>query len=157
MALLDELKADQLAARKSNDRLKADLLTTLIGEASQITTEEFKRGVTEVTDEKVAATVAKFLKNTKLTLENLASERARLIDAGSDASKVDQRIEAAETELAILSSYGPKQMTESELRKVIDDFRAQNPDANVGTIMAHLKTNFGGQYDGKTASALARG
>ena len=26
MALLDELKADQLAARKSNDRLKADLL-----------------------------------------------------------------------------------------------------------------------------------
>ena len=48
-------------------------------------------------------------------------------------------------------------MTESELRKVIDDFRAQNPDANVGTIMAHLKTNFGGQYDGKTASALARG
>ena len=157
MALLDELKADQLAARKSNDRLKADLLTTLIGEASQITTEEFKRGVTEVTDEKVAATVAKFLKNTKLTLENLASERARLTEAGSDASKVDQRIEAAETELAILSSYGPKQMTESELRKVIDDFRAQNPDANVGTIMAHLKTNFGGQYDGKAASALARG
>ena len=157
MALLDELKADQLAARKSNDRLKADLLTTLIGEASQITTEEFKRGVTEVTDEKVAATVAKFLKNTKLTLENLASERARLIDAGADASKVHQRIEAAETELAILSSYGPKQMTEAQLREVVDDFRAKNPDANVGTIMAHLKTNFGGQYDGKAASALARG
>ena len=157
MALLDELKADQLAARKSNDRLKADLLTTLIGEASQITTEEFKRGVTEVTDEKVAATVAKFLKNTKLTLENLASERARLIDAGADASKVDQRIEAAETELAILSSYGPKQMTEAQLREVVDDFRAKNPDANVGSIMAHLKTSFGGQYDGKAASALARG
>lgn len=45
MALLDELKADQLAARKVNDRLKADLLTTLVGEATQITTEEFKRGV----------------------------------------------------------------------------------------------------------------
>ncbi|MFN3875262.1 MAG: hypothetical protein ACK4L7_05045, partial [Flavobacteriales bacterium] len=105
MALLDQLKADQLSARKSNDRLKADLLTTLIGEATQITTEEFKRGVTDVTDEKVAATVAKFLKNTKLILENLASERARLIEAGSDASKVDQRIKAAETELAILSSY----------------------------------------------------
>lgn len=157
MALLDELKADQLAARKSNDRLKADLLTTLIGEATQITTEEFKRGVTEVTDEKVAATVAKFLKNTKQTLENLASERARLIDAGADASKVDQRITAADTELAILSAYGPKQMTESELRQAIDDFRAKNPDANVGTIMAHLKTNFAGQYDGKAASALARG
>jgi uncharacterized protein len=157
MALLEELKADQLAARKLNDRLKADLLTTVIGEATQITTEEFKRGVTEITDEKVAATVAKFLKNTKLTLENLASERTRLIEARSDASKVDQRIKAAETELAILSSYGPKQMTESELRQAINDFRAENPDANVGAIMAHLKTNFGGQYDGKAASALARG
>jgi len=156
MALLDQLKADQLTARKLGDRLKADVLTTLIGEATQITTEEFKRGVTEVTDEKVVATVAKFLKNTKLTLENLATERARLIDAGSDASKVDERIKAAETELAILSSYGPKQMTEAELRAAIDDFRARNPDANVGAIMAHLKASFGGQYDGKTASALAR-
>jgi len=156
MALLDELKADQLAARKLNDRLRADLLTTLIGEATQITTEEFKRGVTEVTDEKVVATVAKFLKNTKLTLENLASERARLIDAGGDASKVDARLKAAETELAILSSYGPRQMTESELREAIDDFRAENPGANVGAIMAYLKASFGGQYDGKTASALAK-
>jgi len=157
MALLDQLKADQLAARKSNDRLKADVLTTLIGEATQITTEEFKRGVTEVTDEKVVATVAKFLKNTKLTLDNLASERARLAEAGGDAAKVEDRIRAAETELAILSSYGPKQMTEAELRTAIDEFRAANPEANVGAIMAHLKASFGGQYDGKTASALARG
>jgi hypothetical protein len=104
----------------------------------------------------VVATVAKFLKNTKLTLENLATERARLIEAGGDVSKVDERARAAETELAILSTYGPKQMTESELREAIDDFRAKNPDANVGTIMAHLKTSFGGQYDGKAASALAR-
>lgn len=157
MALLDELKADQLGARKANDRLKADLLTTLIGEATQITTEEFKRGVTEVTDEKVAATVAKFLKNTKLTLENLASERARLGDAGGEASKIAARVTAAETELAILSSYSPKQMTEAELKAAIDAFRAATPDANVGAIMAHLKASFGGQYDGKTASALARG
>jgi uncharacterized protein YqeY len=157
MALLDELKADQLAARKSNDRLKADLLTTLIGEATQITTEEFKRGVTAVTDEKVAATVAKFLKSTKLTLENLASERARLIETGGDASKVDARITAAESEQAILSSYSPKQMTEAELREAINAFRAGNPDANVGAIMAHLKESFGGRYDGKAASALARG
>ncbi len=156
MALLDDIKADQLAARKAGDRLKADLLTTLIGEATQITTEEFKRGVTQVTDEKVIATVAKFLKNTKLTLENLATERARLTEVGGDVSKVDGRVKAAETELAILSAYGPRQMTDSELREAINAFRTSNPDANVGTIMAHLKTSFGGQYDGKTASALAK-
>ena len=113
MDLLDEIKADQLAARKLGDRLKADVLTTLIGEATQITTEEFKRGVTEVTDEKVVATVAKFSKNTKLTLENLATERARLIQAGGDVSKVDERVGAAETELAILSAYGARPSTTS--------------------------------------------
>lgn len=156
MDLIDKIRADQLAARKLNDRLKADVLTTLIGEATQITTEEFKRGVTEVTDEKIVATVAKFLKNTKLTLENLASERVRLIEAGGDASKVEERARAAEAELAILSEYGPKQMSDSELREAINDFRTRNPDANVGTIMAHLKTSFGGRYDGKAASTLAR-
>ena len=132
MALLDDIKADQLAARKAGDRLKADLLTTLIGEATQITTEEFKRGVTQVTDEKVIATVAKFLKNIKLTLENLATERARLTEVGGDVSKVDGRAKAAETELAILSAYGPRQMTDSELREAINAFRTSNPDANVG-------------------------
>ena len=156
MALLDQLKADQLAARKLNARLKAGVLTTLIGEATQITTEEFKRGVTEVTDEKVVATIAKFLKNTKLTLENLATERARLIEAGGDASMVEERTKAAEAELAILTSYGPRQLTEAQLREVINDFRVKNPDADVGSIMAHLKTSFGGQYDGKAASALAK-
>lgn len=156
MPLLDKIKADQLAARKLNDRLKADVLTTLIGEATQITTEEFKRGVTEVTDEKVVATVAKFLKNTKLTLENLATERTRLIEAGGDASKVDERTKAAEAEAAILSSYGPAQMTEAELREVINDFRAKNPGANVGAVMAYLKASFGGRYDGKAASTLAK-
>ena len=157
MALLDALKTDQLAARKLNARLKADLLTTLIGEASQISTEEFKRGVTEVTDEKVAATVAKFLKNTRVTLENLEAERARLVAAGRDAAMVDARIEAARAELSILTAYGPSQMSEVELRKAIGDFRAQNPEAGVGAIMAHLKSAFGGRYDGKLASALARG
>ncbi len=156
MALLDELKADQLAARKANARLKADLLTTLIGEAAQITTEEFKRGVTEVTDDKVAATIAKFVKSTKQTLENLATERARRLQTGADASKVDERITAAEAELAVLSAYGPKQMSPAQLREVIDAFRADTPGANVGMIMAHLKANFAGQYDGKAASALAK-
>lgn len=156
MALLDELKADQLAARKAKARLKADLLTTLIGEAAQITTEEFKRGVTQVTDDKVAATLAKFVKNTKQTLESLASERARRLQAGGDASETDERIKAAEAELAVLSAYGPQPMSEAQLREVIDAFRAKTPEANVGMIMAHLKANFAGQYDGKAASALAK-
>jgi uncharacterized protein YqeY len=67
------------------------------------------------------------------------------------------RIRAAESEQAILSSYSPQQMTEAELREAINAFRAANPDANVGAIMAHLKETFGGRYDGKAASALARG
>lgn len=59
-----------------------------------------------------AATVAKLLKNTKLTLENLPLRRARLIEAGRGVSNVDEPTKAAETELAILSSYGPKRMTD---------------------------------------------
>jgi hypothetical protein len=36
------------------------------------------------------------------------------------------------------------------------DFRAKNPHANVGVIVVNLKTNCGGQYEGKAASTFAR-
>lgn len=141
MSILEQIRADQLTARKAKDALSASLLTTLIGEATKITDEEFKKGQTAVTDEKVIATLKKFLKNaqdTKLALGD------------------DPRVATTDHEIAILNNYLPQQMSEDDLRGVIERFRANNADANVGTIMAHLKTNYAGLYDGKVASQLAK-
>lgn len=62
----------------------------------------------------------------------------------------------SEVELDILNSYLPKQLSESELTDIVNDFVSNNEGANMGSIMGYLKNNYGGQYDGKSASTVAK-
>lgn len=52
-----------------------------------------------------------------------------------------------------LSQFLPKQLTETELTVIIKSLDTKN----VGDIMKHLVANYKGEYDGKLASAIARG
>lgn len=78
-------------------------------------------------------------------------------------SKIKSMIKSAaatnsfnEIELGILEEYLPKQLTEDEISNIIKEFLTDNSGANMGQIMTYLKNNYGGQYDGKTASTLAK-
>ena len=151
MSLLEQIKSDQLNARKTRDTVAASLLTTLIGEATSETEAEYKERVAAEAagkpgahpDHKVIKTVEKFLKGAKQNKELLAG--------------VGNVAETVEREIAILSGYLPTQLSVEQLKAEIDKFRAENAGANVGAIMAHLKANFAGLYDGKMASELAKG
>jgi uncharacterized protein YqeY len=59
----------------------------------------------------------------------------------------------------ILEQFLPTQMTELELEKCIATFMADNglsgPKA-LGLVMKMLKDQYGGMYDGQTASAVAK-
>jgi len=179
--LIEKIKADQLEARKARDTVAATLLSTLLGEASSVSEEEFKAAaaktpegetvVVPITDEKVTATVTKFLKGAKQTAELLEAEFTRVLGHSSSDGKtylmkdgdrefmegIVPKMRATDREIAILSGYLPKQMTNYELADAINAFKAANPDANMGAIMAHLKANFAGLYDGKAASQIAKG
>jgi uncharacterized protein YqeY len=144
MSLLETLKTNQLTARKAKDAVATSLLTTLIGESTKVSDEDFKKGQTEITDEKVIATMKKFLKN--------AEETARLLQG-----KSSEHLATVQTEIAILNEYLPQQMSEEQLATAIKLFKDANPDANMGAIMGHLKANYAGLYDGKLASQLAKG
>lgn len=171
MTMLNKLKADQLTARKTNDKIAASLLTTLLGEATKVSDEDFKKGATEITDEKVIVTIKKFLKNTEETKRILDTEFEQVMGHSPDSMKTypltdegrvfmesrTHKWQAVKREISILNEYLPQQMDESQLRTAIDMFKAENPDANMGSIMAHLKANFAGLYDGKMASQLAKG
>ena len=133
----DELIAEFAAKAEAEGwplgRLEAE--TTTLGQALQAWVPS---------DEEIRDVVAKFVKNAKATLEHLK--------AGGNA----ERIAEVELEISILSEFLPKQLTEAELGEVISNFKAANPGANVGMIMGHLKANYAGLYDGKSASALAK-
>ncbi len=175
MSLLDTLKSDQLAARKAKDTLKATLLTTLIGEAVFVSDKEYKAAEAEaLAAESEDDRKARFhVDEDGKTIETKIVVPAPVITDGRVLNKIrdfvknavktkdalgnDPRAEKSAREIEILSAYLPKQLNESELKAIIDTFKAENPGCNMGQIMNHLKTNYADLYDGKLASTFARG
>jgi uncharacterized protein YqeY len=143
MSLLQEIKAQQLDARKQRNKVKANLLTTLIGEVESFAKTDGNR---EVTDSDVIATLKKFLKGVKETIVCAGDRR--------DGDAADLAWE----ERTILESLMPAQLSEDELRSAIIAIVEAN-DLNkkgLGLLMKELKEKFEGLYDGAMASKLAK-
>jgi uncharacterized protein YqeY len=140
MTLFEQIKADQLTARKAHNALASSLLTTLIGEAAAIGKNNGNR---DVTDAEVVALVKKFVKGMDETLGFLGNHNA-------EATAV------VLAEKDILAAYLPKQMDEASLTEVIRELIAVT-GPNLGKLMAELKTQYAGLYDGKMASQIAKG
>ena len=135
--LIDELKADRLAALKSRDELKKNLLGTLVAAATKDS---------KVPDDAaVAKTVRSFLKSLEETIGLLAGK-------GLESAK--QR-----AEVAILQGYLPQPLSEAALRSSIDEIVAGLPERSpkaMGQVMAALKERHGEALDSRAASALVR-
>lgn len=122
--LLDTLRADQLAARKAKDSIKAALLTTLVAEAARVGKDGGNR---DSTDDEVLKTVQKFVKNAGETRTALISR-----DGSADA------INTVDAEIAILSAYLPKQLSDKEVTRLIQDFVEANLGAQMKDVMGFL-------------------
>ena len=137
-ALLEKIRADQVAARKARDTFKATVLTTLLGEASP-------SGKESVTDEQVTKVVQKFLKN------------LREVIGFTNDIEVQAKMQS---EIFILEQYQPKQLSEQELRSFISTTIAELSDIEgprkTGMVMKELTAKYKGQFDGKTASAIVK-
>jgi len=67
----------------------------------------------------------------------------------------DETVAEHEAVLAILESYLPKQLSDDELESVIGQIATKTGATSIGPVMKELSTRYGGQFDGKKASALA--
>lgn len=139
MTILDRIRADALTARKKR-RPEAGLLTTLIGEI-ETRTKALKES-RPLTDEEVVGIVRKFLKNAEETLATVRGSRREVLDQVA-------------LEILTLQGYLPSQMSEADLRSYAEA-RIKSGDG-MGQVMAALKADFPGRYDGKLASAVVRG
>ncbi|WP_415913192.1 GatB/YqeY domain-containing protein [Neptuniibacter sp. QD37_11] len=135
--LYAKIKADQLAARKSKETLKISLLTTLLGEAGTSGKEAAP------SDESVIAKILSFKKKIKETID----ERVK---RGVDISE-------QEAELAILNEYLPKQLSDAELKDLIESFISEkglNSVKQMSMVMGYLSGQFKGQFDGNLAKEM---
>lgn len=142
MSLIQEIKQNQLIARKAKQISEARLLTTLLGEAAMVGKTAGNR---ESTDDEVVAVIKKFIKNNNEVM--VVSE-----------SKSETYMNAI-IETDILTQYLPTQMTEEELRLVIQKRIATLEEISpklMGKVMGWLKQNHNGQYDGKMASNIVK-
>lgn len=140
--IIDQLKLDMTAARKGIDTVAKNLLVTLYSETLMVG-KNVRNGLTS--DEEAISTIKKFAANIGETISLL---KARNQDTVSQ-----------EHELEILTSYLPQQMTREELTSFVKvaliESGLTGPKA-MGPIMAKLKAQFAGKYDGKMASEVVK-
>lgn len=140
--MIHKIREDMITARKGADHVAKSLLVTLYSEALMVGK---NRRNGDPTDEEVVATIRKFIAN--------AEDTCRLLfDRG-------QPCENQQTELGILHGYLPQQMDLDQLNEaiysIVKDLKLEGPKA-MGTVMAELKKNHNGRYDGKQASVLVK-
>ena len=140
--MINELKKMMMKAKLEKDKIKSNLLSTLVGEAVMVGKNDGNR---ETTEQEVLDLTKKFLKGVNENLKLLE-------EAGKDVA-------ATLHEKEILESLLPKQMSESELISAVEKIIETLPEKSMkmmGKIMGDLKTKYNGQFDGKMASDIVK-
>lgn len=142
MLLIQQIKKDQLTARKNKKTAESTILTTLLGEAGMIGKNNGNR---ESTDNEVIAVVKKFIKNNTELMKLTSDESSAYL--------------TARDENVFLSKYVPTQLAEEELRSLVQKRLCNLDEISpklMGKIMSWLKENHDGQYDGQLASKVVK-
>lgn len=124
---IETLKRLHIEARKASDPIKSSIYGLMIGEVETV-----QKRTGKAVD---IPTVAKKL---------IKSNNETIALRGSD-----KKLEA---ENAALEELIPKQLTEEQLRDIIEGLKLMN----VGHIMGALNATYKGQFDGRIASEIAK-
>lgn len=136
MSIIDTIRAVSLAERKARNAVNAASLSTLLGEIENLA----KAGKGELNDAVVVTVVKKFIKNIGETMAVATHPAVQ---------------EALKLEHELYAQFLPKQLSEDELKTLIDRFVAEGAK-DVGDAMKRLKLEFAGTYDGAVASKLLK-
>jgi uncharacterized protein YqeY len=145
MTILKKIKDDLLAARKSNDQIKKNLLSTLYAETALLGKNNGNRSVEEITDEEAISVIKKFIKGAEEALKFC------------EAQKRTEQASISSQELEILKTYLPAQLSDEFLEKFVKGFLDKSPQQGkqvIGAIMKELKQNYQGQFDGKKVNEI---
>ncbi len=141
MTLRERLHADTIAAMRSRDALRRDVLRMV--QNSIYNVEKSKR--ITLSDEDLLAVLTR---ETKTRRESVEAFR------GGGREDLAAKEEA---EIAILAEYLPEGLTEDELRTLVDQGVAETGAASardLGKVMGWLSPRIRGRADGKVAAGL---
>ena len=142
--IIEQIKKEQLEARKAKNTIKTNLYTTLLGEVQtavigtpgSVSTKQDNN----VTDDIVIKVINKFIKNIKETLSLRPDDFT------------------ATTELTLLETFLPQKLSEEELKQIVANLKiaagAKTGGALLGFVMAELKKSYSNLYDASIVRTL---
>ncbi|PIQ78579.1 aspartyl-tRNA amidotransferase [Candidatus Peregrinibacteria bacterium CG11_big_fil_rev_8_21_14_0_20_46_8] len=143
MTLRDQLTADLAAAMKAKDEVRVSTLRML--KAAVMKYEVSGSQKKEADDETIQSIIQKEIKQRKDAMEAFAK-----------GGKHDMAAQE-EAEMEILKSYMPEQMSEEELKKVVDEViknTGATSKADFGKVMGAVMGKVKGRADGTAVSKL---
>lgn len=143
MGLKQDLMQELKEAMQNKDVLKKETITMLRAAILQIEKDNLK----ELTDSEIQTVVAKEVK-----------KRKEAIPEYEKGSREDI-VETLKKEIEILSKYLPEQLTEEEVRKLVEEaVKATEATSmkDMGKVMANLREKTQGKADGKLVSDLVK-
>lgn len=143
MSLKERLQADWKEALKAKDKLRADTIS--MARAAILQVEKTDR--VELDDEQVIEVLAREVKQRReAILEFEKGKRQDLVDKGV-------------SEIEILLSYLPQQLTEDEIFVMVQDAAVEvgaNSMKDMGKVMSVLAPRVKGRADGKLVSQIVK-
>ena len=139
----EELLQDLKEAMKNKETLRKDTITMLRAAILQVEKDSQKT----LNDDEICAIVAKEVKKRKESVKEY-----------EDAGREDIA-ENLKKEIEILSKYLPEQLTEEEIRKMVEDAGKESGAASprdMGKVMSILRPKTAGKADGKLVSDIVK-
>ena len=142
--LLNSLQREVTVALKSGDRVRVDTLRFLLSAVRNSAIAKYANvGEAGLTDRDVLDVIAKQVKTHRESVEAF-TKAGRTELADREASQ-----------LAILEAYLPKQMTDADLKKLLEPI-ASSGEKNFGLLMGQAMNVVKGQADGQRVSAILK-
>lgn len=141
--LLQEILADIKAAMKAHDSVTLEVLRTLHSDIKNVAINAKK----DVTDDIVLDVLAKSIKQRNESIEMLRK-------GGREENAQEE-----EKTLAVYQKYLPKQLSEDEVKALIEEIKAQvgaQGPKDMGKIMKELTPKTKGRFDGRRVSELVK-
>jgi uncharacterized protein YqeY len=136
-----KLKEELKVAMKAQDRLRLDTIRAVL---SEIQYEEMQKSVDELSDAECLAVAQREVK-----------KRNEALQFTEQAGRAEEKQKLL-AEIAILEFFLPKQLSSEDLEKIVVGLKDSTPGASMPIVMKHLKENYAGQYDGKSASEIVK-
>lgn len=142
MDVLATLTEDMKTAMRARDAMALETVRYLMAQVKNAQID--KPGHEPLTELEFTAIVKKVIKNTQEAMEQYA--------AGNRQDLVD----AEKPKLAFMQKYLPQQLSEDELRTIVAEAIAANPDLGVGPLTGIIMKQAAGKADGGTVSRLIK-